>query len=385
MNDRRHRFFDSPVTPETSIDIVTQNFRHKDFPATGPIPWLDRPDAVQAIDSKLIAGEISEAEAEMCRRWERDGYLIIEKFFSDEQLDQAWQSYEDAISAGTIVPPHEPLFDGDEVHGRILNPHFKLESIKQMLFDERMRDIVSLLLGVRALPFQTIIGHKSSEQLQHSDSIHMSTYPTGYLAANWIAFEDIHEDSGPLVYHPGSHKLPYLMADELGIPFDVGYGGYHTTYEPAVQKLIADHRFETKYFLPKKGDILLWHANLLHGGSKLATPENVSRKALVCHFFAEGCLCYHDLTGMPAHITPAVFDSAAYLAAYPDVAAAGVDPYIHYMNGGKEEGRIAFLKKGFDGEAYLEANPDLRGVVGSPHQHFVHFGRKEGRPLGSSS
>ncbi len=336
------RFYDASVVPEQAVELRGQEFRSRSFPAKGPKPWLDRPDAAEQIDRRLSLGEISEYEASLCRQWEKSGYVILDRFFGDEELDQAWNSYEQGIKSGKVKPPHEPLFEGDTVHGRVLNPHMSLEPINKLLMDVRMREVVNLLLGVRAIPFQTIIGHKSSEQLQHSDSIHMSTYPQGYLVANWIAFEDIHPDSGPLVYHPGSHKLPYLLPDDLGMPYDLTYSAYHGTYEPAVQKKISDHSLETKYFTPNKGDVLLWHANLLHGGSKLKNPEHVSRKALVCHFFAEGCVCYHDLTGMPAHINPVPFNAPAYLQAYPEVAATGMDPYLHYIQFGRREGRSTY-------------------------------------------
>ena len=66
-------------------------------------------------------------------------------------------------------------------------------------------------------PFQTITSHKGSQQQEHSDSIHMTTYPIGYLTAAWVAFEDIHPDSGPLVYYPKSHRLPYIFSRDVGI------------------------------------------------------------------------------------------------------------------------------------------------------------------------
>ena len=99
----------------------------------------------------------------------------------------------------------------------------------------------------------------------------MTTYPLGYLSAAWIAFEDIHPDSGPLVYYPGSHKLPYVFSKDVGLgEFDLkreGYGPYHQKYEPYIQDLIAKHHLEPHYFHARKGDTLIWHANLLHGGS----------------------------------------------------------------------------------------------------------------------
>ena len=266
--DRARRFCDVPVVPDIPIDLRTQTFRRDSFPAAGPLPWLDLPDAREQIELRFERGEIDAQDAALCRQWQDQGYLILEGFYERGELDQVWNEYESAIETEAIKPPGEPLFAGDTVPGRVLNPHLLVDGIRRILFDARMGNLVSMLLGAKALPFQTIAGHKSSKQLQHSDSIHMTTYPSGFLLANWIAFEDIHPDSGPLVYHPRSHKLPYLLSEDLGIPFDAGYRDYHRVYEPAIQKLIIEKKLESRYFVPAKGDVLLWHANLLHGGSQ---------------------------------------------------------------------------------------------------------------------
>ena len=159
---------------------------------------------------------------------------------------------------------------------------------------------VDLLFGRKTVPFQTIMGHAGSEQAAHSDSIHMTTYPLGYLVANWIAFEDITEDSGVLEYYPGSHKLPYLLSADVGIAEyefkEKGYSVYSERYEPAIRAECEAAGFPKETFLAKKGDVLFWHANLVHGGGRRIDP-NASRKALVCHYFAEGAVTYHDLSG----------------------------------------------------------------------------------------
>jgi ectoine hydroxylase-related dioxygenase (phytanoyl-CoA dioxygenase family) len=297
------RFWETPVRPNAPVDLAAMSvYRAAAFPADpGAEPWLDAPDAEARIAARLAAGEITAAEAELCRKWAADGYLILPGFYPSERLDQVWAEYEAAIAAGHVTPPDEPFYEGDPLPGRVANVHFHVPAMDDMLFDPGMSRLVSLLLGARARPFQTIVGHKSSRQLAHSDSVHMTTHPRGYLAADWIAFEDIHPDSGPLTYYPGSHRLPYLLSDELGIPAEPGYDGYTRLYEPAIQRLIAERGLEMKTFLPKKGDVLIWHANLLHGGSPTNDPR-LSRKALVCHYFAEGAICYHDLPGTLAHV-----------------------------------------------------------------------------------
>ena len=72
------------------------------------------------------------------------------------------------------------------------------------------------------------------------------------------------------------------------------------------------------------------------------------------------------------------FDSDAYLAAYRDVMAAGVNPLDHYMAVGAREGRDP--SGAFDTTDYLAANPDVAAAGVNPLQHFLQFGIHEGRP-----
>nr|WP_321984985.1 hypothetical protein [uncultured Lichenicoccus sp.] len=64
-----------------------------------------------------------------------------------------------------------------------------MKEFDQLLLDTRVRNLVSILLG--------------------------ATYPLGYLAATWTAFEDIHPDSGPLVYYPGHAPLALSVLGHL--------------------------------------------------------------------------------------------------------------------------------------------------------------------------
>jgi hypothetical protein len=293
-----------PVLPEQPMDGPDQTFRASAFPAAGPAPWLDRPDAEAAVERRRKSGEISEREASLATAWARDGFVVLERFFANGRLDAAWDAYERALANGELVPD-APASETDPLPGRTLNPHFKVAEVAALLNDPSAVEIVSMLLGAEALPFQTIMGHKGSEQRAHSDAIHMTTYPLGYLAAAWIAFEEIGADAGPVLYYPGSHRLPYVFADEVGISpeefHQAGYAPYHERYEPRIGALIEAHGLEARSFTPRTGDVLLWHANLLHAGAPRARRA-ASRRALVCHYFARGCVTYHDLAAGPSHL-----------------------------------------------------------------------------------
>ena len=74
-----------------------------------------------------------------------------------------------------------------------------------------------------------------------------------------------------------------------------GYAEYHEKYEPRIQEILEESKIEPHYFHANKGDVLIWHANLIQGGSMRRDLE-LSRKALVCHFFVKGSFAYHDLS-----------------------------------------------------------------------------------------
>ena len=275
------------------------SFRAEHFPYSGPYPWLDCDDADARIAAKLANNEISAAEADICGYWAANGYIIIENLFDPATLDAVWKGYEAAIHAGRIKLP--PGARGRKRSlARTLSATLirKTSSFCRILKHAGLLHILRLLLDREPKSLQTIASHKGSQQGLHSDSIHMTTYPLGYLTAAWIAFEDIHPDSGPLVYYPGSHRLPYVFSKDVGITEEdfkqSGYGPYHARYEPRIRELVEQHGIAPRYFHARKGDVLIWHANLIHGGSARKDLA-LSRRAAVCHFFAKRAFVYHDL------------------------------------------------------------------------------------------
>jgi ectoine hydroxylase-related dioxygenase (phytanoyl-CoA dioxygenase family) len=78
----------------------------------------------------------------------------------------------------------------------------------------------------------------------------------------------------------------------------LGKGSYHK-YENAIDAVISKNVLKKELFAAKKGDIFIWHANILHGGEKILNPLS-TRKSMVLHFFTEEVICYHEITQRPA-------------------------------------------------------------------------------------
>jgi len=296
------RSFARPRPPLYEMDY----YRREYFPEDGgPAPWLDRPDALQQAAARRGLGEI---ERRKCEDFARDGFAVVEGLVSEAQIDRTWQAYEAAIARGTVTPPTEKVNDADPWPGRVLNPHHRIAEMRDILNHPGIVRWIRLFLGRPVAPYQTIAAHKGSQQPAHSDAIHMSTYPLGYMTAAWIACEDIHPDCGPLIYYPGSHRLPYVLSREIGMdPRDNAtdqYRYYVDRYEPLIARMIEEHGLEPRVFTARKGDVLFWHHNLLHGAI-LRRRMELSRKSIVCHYFARGAIAYHDLTASLADLTAA--------------------------------------------------------------------------------
>ncbi|MCH8537540.1 MAG: hypothetical protein LAT66_07175 [Alkalimonas sp.] len=73
------------------------------------------------------------------------------------------------------------------------------------------------------------------------------------------------------------------------------------------------------------------------------------------------------------------FDADWYLKTYPDVAKAGLNPAMHYLQHGASEGRFPSVQ--FDGNWYLQRYSDVATSGLNPLIHFIKFGQAEGRQV----
>jgi hypothetical protein len=166
------------------------------------------------------------------------------------------------------------------------------EDVRAIAANQAVIDLLSKLYGRRAFPFQTLNFPVGTQQEVHSDSVHFSSLPERFMCGVWLAMEDIGPDSGPLFYYPGSHRWP-IMTNAL-----VGRRGYGSDlasaqdpYGPAWRALCEAHGSQEEVFLARKGQALIWCANLLHGGSRQNNPT-LTRWSQVTHYYFDDCVYY---------------------------------------------------------------------------------------------
>ena len=226
--------------------------------------------------------------------FDENGYCILKNYLSGEVVDGINHEIKTLLESKKIKVAYG---------GKIMFAIHSSQLLRNVGNDPKLLELLSTLLRGQAILFQSINFSRGSEQATHSDSIHMTTFPLGGLLGVWIALEDIDGDNGPLHYYPGSHKLPYYLNADYqneGSSFLIGDKSY-TEYEKMMERKIAEQGLKKEIFRAKKGDLLVWHANLFHGG-EAHTNKNKTRKSVVFHYFKENSICYHEITQRPALI-----------------------------------------------------------------------------------
>ena len=268
--------------------VSSKDFRHLPQSETVVFPA----NRQQHLRESLVFKQLPEESRNSLLDFDQNGFAVLPGFFSAADVSVANAETDQLLESGQV---------SFRYGNKIMFAYRKSNHLRSMGENPALLEILTLLLGKTAILFQSINFYTGSQQKTHSDSIHMTTYPLGGLLAIWVALEDIHEGSGPLHYYPGSHILPYYLNsdyDNEGNALFIGDKTY-AEYEKMIGRKKEELGLKKEVFLAKKGDVFIWHANLLHGGEPHTDPSK-TRRSMVFHYFSEGSICYHEITQRPA-------------------------------------------------------------------------------------
>jgi phytanoyl-CoA hydroxylase len=173
---------------------------------------------------------------------------------------------------------------------KILDTHVKLPAALNMIFAPAISRFLAGIFAEAPLAFQSLHFEVGSTQAVHQDTAYVVVDEPTRLIAAWIALEDIRPGSGELVYYPGSHRFEsYLYGDARlhWIPETDG-GEKHDRHLQWIHDEAKRREIELEHFLPRKGDVLMWHSNLAHGGGKIE-DASLTRRSLVLHYCPATC------------------------------------------------------------------------------------------------
>ncbi len=242
---------------------------------------------IDGLDAHLKANAATAAEIAAVKSLADDGYAVIDlPGVSGDQID----AIREAVA---------PLFEGGN-YNRVQDAWLHTPAIGELARASAILRLLELAYGRKPFPFQTLNFYRGSRQGAHSDAIHFFARPAGFMAGVWIALEDIHPDSGPLFYYPGSHKLPSMTPQNMGItksrPTVDDYNAINPTH---IAALVDEHGLKAETRAIKKGQAIIWAANLLHGGEVVKDPSR-TRQSLVVHYFFDGCDYFTPMWSSPS-------------------------------------------------------------------------------------
>jgi ectoine hydroxylase-related dioxygenase (phytanoyl-CoA dioxygenase family) len=145
--------------------------------------------------------------------------------------------------------------------------------------------MVELVFDQPAVAFQSLYFQFGSEQSLHRDPMFVVTQPPSHLCAAWIALEDITPDAGPLLYAPGSHRMPWFEFDDDTVNVAVKEEAKDKRQEWATYRarMLAEMGLRVESLTCRRGDVFVWHGGLLHGGEPVRDPD-ATRKSYVVHY-----------------------------------------------------------------------------------------------------
>jgi hypothetical protein len=281
--------------------------------------WTDRVDALELLEKGRKASQFSDKEAEQLTFWIRNGYVIIPRAIEDSlcneylaELDHIWAKDDERFKvfhAGKYIPMKANL----RYESKLLDAYVYSNTARQLLLHHSITRFLNLAFGKRSpLLMQSLGFEKGLEGGLHQDTGYVVVHPPLELAACWIALEDIQPGSGELQYYEGSHRIKdFIFSNQFKYynPVRDGQeqGAKWLSYVEEESKRLG---LQLKTFLPKKGDVLIWSADLVHGGSPVQNKE-VTRRSLVGHFCPTDATP-HYYNDLPEHRTQKEFQSGAY-------------------------------------------------------------------------
>jgi ectoine hydroxylase-related dioxygenase (phytanoyl-CoA dioxygenase family) len=254
------------------------------------LPWTESPFFVDLLESS----NLSEEERQMAIDFNKKGYLIIDLELTDDFVNDVVNDMYEAVKRDSVTLQAEFYTYSDSP--RIFEEWRNSDNIKNLCLHPKLIKTLEFLYNKEAFPFSTINFIKGTNQPLHSDTIHFHTIPQLWMSGVWVALEDTTTKNGTLNVVPGSHKWSVYDYQSLGLPhpdeYEDGEKNNYRTYEDFIIELVEIHKADVKAVSLKKGQALIWAANLLHGGMEIVN-KNSTRLTQAIHYFYKDCTRYY--------------------------------------------------------------------------------------------
>jgi len=271
---------------------MASKIKFHDKPKVSDRLWLDNDDIFQ---KKIF--EIEDPYLiDVAKSFKQNGYVVIKHGVDKVDCDNAVQAFYKWCLENEDV---EYNIRRDPKKKRVVNLQTDVAEFKDLYCNaEVVLAIQDFLFGYTGSVYSSIAFEYGTEQPLHIDTPVFCTSPKEFYFGLWIALEDATEENGCLRVVPGGHKNAYVDQYEFAERAfsnveDIKADG--TQLWNGFQNELLAKCYEdglSAVSVPvEKGDVIIWHPQLPHGGSKVTSPDK-TRLSVVFHVVPEGIPVY---------------------------------------------------------------------------------------------
>jgi ectoine hydroxylase-related dioxygenase (phytanoyl-CoA dioxygenase family) len=255
---------------------------------TLPALWTDRPDWTNHLLALAATGHINQADADQLAHFADHGWLLMEGAIEPDLVDALVTDIRDLhrhpgyFATTDFRHSRSHKLNGNQPDGleSLFDLYVNLQSSRRVCIHPRITRFLSLVFQARVLAFQQLLFQVTNGHQWHQDTAYVVVDTPTFLAATWIALQDIEDGSGELAYYDRSHRLPHYIFSNDSKHSDGDTPDYSRQLEVACQtSQLAHHRL-----LAKKGDVFFWTADLVHRSHPLVLPPDTPRLSCVTHY-----------------------------------------------------------------------------------------------------
>ena len=277
------------------LDHLSKNKSNSEYVSQFGGMWIDQVNSATKNAKLAKIAKTNGAIAEQISCFDKYGYVILRDAIPHKTCDSISRALEDAYENGSAsINAQFPgehgvkraIKAGDSYKSaRMIDTYMVLSEALAALFNEEIKDFLMTVFEEEPLLFQSLNFFEGSGQGLHQDTAFVVTNEPMKLIASWIALEDVVQGSGELNFVPGSHRYNEYLFSSKYKHFSAERDGKNSLQQfyKHIDNEIEINNGQLDQFLAKKGDVLLWHADLYHGGAPVRI-ENSTRKSLVGHY-----------------------------------------------------------------------------------------------------
>jgi phytanoyl-CoA hydroxylase len=268
--------------------------------------WIDAPGALDELEARVP----DRAAREHVRELIVDGFTIVRGGLPPEACDRAVRGFHNWCEANA-----EYVAGFRNKRGRLPRlANLQLASAPVADTFSRNKATLAVLdacLGSRASVYTSLYYETGSQQPIHRDNPLFRTEPENRFFGMWTALEDVDLTNGPLFLIPGGHRIEYVdpapiaarhFPDLAAIPKLSAV--LWDEYQACVTRHCDEHGLKLRHVPVQKGDTILWHPLLPHGGAPITDPDR-TRHSIVVHTVPEQTPVYQSDVFFNRHAAPA--------------------------------------------------------------------------------